>query len=314
MKKTIKKILLVACSLILGLVSTPFNAFADEDVKVSLIVSPPVNKIILIPGEVYEGSIAITGANENTRDVNFSVSVGSYGLNKTDNGKTDYNSLNYTDRTDYNLMMDWITLERDTGVVKPNTTETVKYKIDVPEDIAAGGQYATLLVRQEDDNTYETGGAAIQNIFQVAAILYAEVSGDTRETGEIVENNVPSFLLDGSKFEATSYVNNTGNIHTDAEYTLQVWPLFSGEEICTNEENPDKSLVLPGTEKYHVQSCKLPAFGIFNVKQTVKIFDQVSTVERMVIVCPMWLLFVVIFLIILGVIYLVTKSKKRKEN
>ena len=314
MKKLTKCIAVVACVLLAGIIPVFSNALADDQVRISMIVSPPSNKLVLVPGEKYNGSITVTGANENNRDVSFSVSVGSYGLNKTSDGKTDYKSTNFTDRTNYNQMMDWITVKNDTGVVKPNETETVYYTIDVPQDVAAGGQYATLIVRQEDDNTFTEGGAGIQNVFQVASILYAEIVGDTRNTGEIVENNVPSFLFDGSKFEATSYVKNTGNVHTDAEYTLQVWPLFSGEEICTNEENPDKSLVFPDTDKYHAQSCNLPAIGIFNVKQTVKIFDQVSTVEKMVIVCPIWLLFLVLFLVALGIIYLVAKTKKRKND
>lgn len=314
MKKLTKCIAVVACVLLAVILPVFSNAFADDQVKISMIVSPPSNKLVLMPGEEYNGSITVTGANENNRDVHFSISVGSYGLNKTSDGKTDYKSTNFTDRTIYNQMMDWITIKNDTGVVKPNETETVYYTIKVPQDVVAGGQYATLLVRQEDDNTFTEGGAGVQNIFQVASILYAEVVGDTRETGEIVENNVPSFLFDGSKFEATSYVKNTGNVHTDAEYTLQVWPLFSGEEICTNEENPDTSLVFPDTDKYHAQSCSLPAFGIFNVKQTVKIFDQISTVEKMVIVCPIWLLFLVVFLVALGIIYLVARTKKRKND
>ena len=312
MKKIIRYIAVVVCLLTVSFFSAFSNAFADE-VKISLIVSPPTNKLLLVPGEKYNGELRITGANENNRDVYYSVSVGSYSLNKNNEGKTDYNSPNFSDVSDYNQMMDWITIQNSEGKVSPNDTNTVYYTINVPEDVAAGGQYATLIVRQEQGEMGGNEGANIQNIYQVASVLYAEVAGDTRDTGEILENNVPSFVFDGSKFEATSYVKNTGNVHTEAEYTLQVWPLFSGEEICTNEENPDKSLVFPDTDKYHAQTCSLPAVGIFNVKQTVKIFDQVSTVERMVIVCPIWLLFIVIFGILLIIFYIVAKAKKRKE-
>ena len=313
MKKLIKTLVVGICLLAASVLPAFSNAFADE-VKVSMVVSPSTNKLVLLPGETYEGYITVTGANQNTENVDYVVSVTPYGLNAGENGKTDYTSPNFENRTNYNSIVDWITIKNNTGTVSPNTTNKVYYTIEVPEDVAAGGQYATLMVSQDSSKSKDGEGVRIQNVFQIASIIYAESSGETRDTGEIIENNVPAFLFDGSKFEATSYLKNTGNIHTEAEYTLQVWPLFSGEEICTNEEESTKSLVFPDTEKYHSESCSLPPFGIFNVKHTVKIFDQVLTVERMVIVCPIWLLFIIIFVILLAIFYVVAKAKKRKEN
>ena len=107
-------------------------------------------------------------------------------------------------------------------------------------------------------------------------------------------------------------VKNNGNTHTDAEYTLQVWPVFSDEEYCTNEENPDKSLVMPETNRYHSQTCVLPVVGIFRAKQVVSIFGETSIVEKNFIVCPIWLLVIVIFAVISIIIWLVAKSKSRK--
>ncbi len=313
MKKTLKTLLVGICLLAASVLPMFSNAMA-EDNMISLVVSPSTNKVILMPGETYNGYITVTGANQNTMDVDYSVSVAPYSLNKGKDGKTDYQSPDFDKRNGYNDIVDWITINNHTGTVSPNTTNKVYYTINVPEDVAGGGQYATFLVTQDDSKTNDIEGVRIQNVFQVASIIYAEVAGETRDTGEIIENNVPAFLFDGSKFEATSYVKNTGNIHTEAEYTLQVWPLFSSEEICTNEEDVTKSLVIPDTEKYHAESCSLPAVGIFNVKHTVKIFDQISTVERMVIVCPVWLVFIVVFAIVLGVFYLVAKAKKRKND
>ena len=131
--------------------------------------------------------------------------------------------------------------------------------------------------------------------------------------GVISDNSMPSFLLNGP-LVAESMVKNEGNVHTDAEYIFQVWPLFSDEELCTNEEKPETSLVLPDTEKYHAQSCDLPSFGIFKAKQTVSIFGKSSIVERTVIVCPLWLLFVILFGIVALIIWIFMKAKKRKGS
>lgn len=312
MKKRIKLFAIVAM-FIAAIVGGQGLANA-ETISLMMTVSPPIQRIILVPGETYYGVVDVSAASDNTLDVKYAAEKGPFNMTKEENGR-DYEN-NFDVETDYNQIVDWMTLEDNEGTISPNNTVKVHYRIDVPYDAPAGGQYAAITVRNrnDDENTVSSDGTTITSIYQIASIILAQVSGETRNTGSIVENSVPAFVFDGSAFQASSFVDNTGNVHTNAEYTLQVWPLFSGEEICTNEENPDAELVMPSTQKYHTQSCNLPMFGIFNVKQTVKIFDQVSTVERMVIVCPIWLLFIVIFLIALGIIYLVTKAKKRKEN
>ena len=84
-----------------------------------------------------------------------------------------------------------------------------------------------------------------------------------------------------------------------------VKPLFSDEEVYTNIEEPMTSLILPETERYNTQSWEeAPMFGIFRVKQTIEIFGDVSTNERLVLFCPLWLLFIIIFAIILVIIFI----------
>jgi hypothetical protein len=210
--------------------------------------------------------------------------------------------------------MKWITIENDKGTVAPGESVNVNYTIDVPENAPAGGQYATIVVA--DKTTSGTGGegnVSIDQTFQFASIIYAEVAGETKEDGEILENNMPSFLLNGP-FEATSMVKNKGNVHTDAEYVLQVTPFFGGDDYCNNEEKPETSLILPETERYHAQTCDLPAVGIFKAKQTVKIFGETSIVERTVIMCPLWLLFVILFVVILIIVWVFFRVKSRGKS
>lgn len=311
--KKLKSILLMAVSVVLTTVLVGSKAvFADTDLMMA--VSPPIHKIVLIPGETYHGTVDVSAAYNNTVDVKYFAEIAPFSLKKTSTNDGYENDFNL--ETDYNQIVNWITLENNEGSISPNETSKIHYTINVPENAPAGGQYAAITVRNgnDEENTVSESGATIVSIYQIASIILAQVAGETVETGSIKENNAPAFVFDGSNFKAESLIENTGNVHTDAEYTLQVWPLFSGEEICTNEENPETEIVMPGVEKYHAQSCNLPVFGIFNVKQTVKIFDQVSTVERMVIVCPMWLLFIIVLLVVLGILYLFAKAKKRKEN
>ena len=301
-----------AVALVLLPVLNVANAMADNTSS-SLTVSPPNQEIILMPGETYEGAIVVSNSNDAENNLDYSVTIGSFSQKQSDDSADDYGTVDTETVLDYNQMMEWITLGRESGTVAPNHSETVPFTIVVPEDAPAGGQYATLLVQDDSRAGEANGNVTIESKIRIAAIIYAEVAGETREKGLIVSNDIPSFLLT-NKLKAGSTVRNDGNVHTRAEYTLQVWPLFSGEEVCTNEENPETSLIMPETERYHAQTCNLPSIGIFRAKQTVKIFGETSIVEKTIIVCPLWLLFLIIFAIVAPIIWLVTKSKARKQS
>lgn len=282
--------------------------------KQSMHVSPPNQRVVLTPGETFNGSLLVANANDSTRPLKYELSIGSFSEVSSEDSKDDYGTVDHINVSNYNQIMDWITLDRTGGTVEPNGKDVVNYTIKVPEDVPAGGQYATIIVKDvTDKDARGDGNVAVESTFQFASIIYAEISGNTRIDGKIIDNSMPSFLFNGPLM-AESMVRNDGNVHTDAKYTFQVWPLFSGEEICTNEEEPETSLVLPETERYHAQTCDLPSIGIFNAKQTVEIFGETSIVERTIIICPLWLLFLILFVIIAVVIWVVIKIRGGKKR
>ena len=313
MKKIRIKSVLVMIALLVLPVFGAVSAFADNTApSSSMTVSPMTQKMILVPGEQARASIRVSNPNDAKQNLDYSVSVGSFSQHRDEESNDDYGTVDTDIVGTYNQIIDWIVLDRDTGSVAPNETDTLSFTINVPENAPAGGQYATILVQDETDYARAgNGNVAIKSITRIASIIYAEVAGETRQTGDILENDVPSFLL-SNKLETASMVKNTGNVHTDTEYKLQVWPLIGSEEICTNEEKPNYGLVLPETQKYYTQECDLPPVGIFRVKQSIKIFNEESVVEKIVIVCPIWLIFIIVFLIVLVVGWFVTRKGKKK--
>ena len=277
----------------------------------AIVLSPMSEKMILTPGEKYQGALKISNPNTSTEVLQYSVSIESFSQAKDSDSRDDYGNVDTTTVTVYNQIMGWITLGKESGTVAPNETDILTYTIEVPIDAPAGGQYATIIITDESDHSTDSENINIASIPRVASILYAEITGETRDTGEIIENSMPSFLLT-NQLEATSVVKNTGNVHTNASYVLQVWPLGSNEELCTNEEEPAESLVLPETERYHTETCKLPLVGIFRARQTVSIFGETSIVEKTVIRCPLWLLFIIIFAIIALIIWIFLRVSKRR--
>ena len=307
----IKKIftsLMIMTTIIGGGVAVFQTAWAEEN-STAIVLSPMSEKMVLTPGEKYQGSLKISNPNTSTDDLKYSVSIESFSQTRDSNSNDDYGNVDTQTVTAYNQIMGWITPGKKSGTVAPNQTDILTYTIDVPMDAPAGGQYATIVITDETDHSAGGSNVNIDSIPRVASIIYAEVAGETRNTGEIKENNIPGFLMNNT-LEATSMVKNTGNVHTNATYTLQVWPLGSNEEICTNEEKPAENLIMPETEKYHVESCTLPSVGIFRAKQKVTIFGEQSIVEKTILVCPLWLLFIILFIVFLIIFWIVMRVRK----
>ena len=308
-----KRLFTIAFAAIISVISLlrPLNTFA---IKRAFSISPLTQEIILVPGESYRGSIEVTNPLNADDDFKYNAFVGPYYPKSMDGGVDDYGTSDITTITSRNLIMDWIKIDNPSGAVSPNGTASITFTISVPNDAPAGGQYATISVKEDVGNTVSTDGQSnVVEIMQMSSVIFANVAGDTREEGVILENTMPSFLLN-SDLEATSLVRNNGNVHSNAEYVLQVWPMFSGEEICTNEEKPMTSMILPDTERYNAQTCKLPPIGVFKAKQVVKIFGEVSTVEKTIIVCPIWLLFLIIFAVIALIICIILRAKNKGKK
>ena len=286
----------------------------NEHIGTSAIaVSPMYQRVILTPGEKYEGVIKVSNPATSTIDLEYKVSIGSFSQHASEDSIDDYGEVDIETVNNYNQIVNWVKLSNDTGVVEPNGTNVVNFVINVPKDAPAGGQYASLLVmRTNNQESTGSGNVSVQDQAQIASVIYAEVAGQTIRKGAILENNIPSFLL-SSPLKVSSMVRNDGNVHTDAEYILQVWPLFSDEEICTNEENAFTTLVMPETELYHQETCNLPMFGIFRAKQTVRIFGEESIVEKTIIICPLWLILIALFAIVGIIVWIVIRIKMRRK-
>lgn len=310
--KRLVGLVVVLVGLLFRVVST---SAMDGDNGVVMTVSPPKQNIVLVPGETFEGTIQVSNAANAEKNLEYSATIGSFGLDKDENGNTDYNSTDVDTVTSYNQIMEWIELGKDHGSVAPNSTDTIPFTITVPEDAPAGGQYATIIVQNDTKNGdgAEDDNVMIESIVRFAVSIMAEVAGETRNEGEIIENTIPAFLF-SNKLSTTATVKNNGNVHTDASFILQVWPLIGDEEICTNEEEPTTKMIMPDTERMHAEECNLPSIGIFKAKQTVKIFGETSVVERVVVVCPLWLIFIIVFAIASLIIWAVMKSRSRKTR
>lgn len=275
-------------------------------------VMPMSQTIKLKPGEKYQGSIKVVNPTDAKSDFAYKTSITPYGVQGEDyTALLDERAI--SDRTS---MSKWIKIEEPTGKVKPNETKEVKFTIDVPENAAGGGQYATITITSdlEADNSE---GIGVQNVFEMASIIYATVDGDIIHEGKVLENNVPSFVT-STPITVSALIENTGNVHESAVFTISVSDFFTGNVILPTEENTGtySEIIMPETTRnVEREVSNLPALGIVKVKQSINYKGEVSTVEKDVFICPVWFLILIIATIaaIVTTIVLIVK-KHRKKN
>lgn len=307
-KQIFTKIICGLAVAVLSVIGIAGTAFAD----VSISMSPLTQKLVLQPGESYEGSFKVIDQASNDEELSFVMSVEPFSADD------DYNLI-FENNGDYNQMVDWITLDKYDGTISPNDSMAIHFTINVPENAPAGGQYAAIKATTVNKDgtemtTTDETGASVKVEYGVAYTIYAEIAGETVRSGEIIDVNVPSFLLSGN-ITGSASVKNTGNVHADATYKLQIFPLFSDEEIYTNEENPETHTVLPDKTRYEeIAWEQTPDIGIFNVKYTVEFEGQTAEVAKMVIKCPVWLLFIIFFVIAAVIIWIIVRSRQRSNT
>lgn len=285
------------------------NASASQ---IHLNVTPVSFNYELNPGDSQSGSFMVS--NKGDKTVYYEAKATPYYATE-ENG--DGMKVFYDQKSAYTEIADWVNFETPAGQIEPGNNAEIKFTINVPEDAHGGGQYAALIVSNSSENPREAGGISISEIANIGPVVYAKINGDITMDGKILSHDIQGFRFE-PPISATSVVKNDGNVHADAVYTLKVYPLFGGESIYNNEEKPASTTVLPGATRYYTVAWTAehgaPSLGIFKVKSEVKMFDQTSTIEKIVIVCPMWTLIAVGAFIVALIFWITFRIKSRKAE
>lgn len=269
----------------------------------SQLLTPVKQDMELNPGEVFNGHFDIY--NHGTKTFTFRVYTTGYQVSDKD-----YKEVKYDTNSSYSAIQNWVSFEKNLYTVEPDGYQRVFYTITVPQDIPAGGQYATIMSEITDD---PNDGSTIKAINRVGMVIYAKVNGETKGEGygEILENSINTFFLN-PPISVSSLVKNNGNVHGKVKNIMTVYPLFSNEAVWTNNETPVENYVLPETERFTTVSWEgSPRLGIFRVVQTVEFMGKTSKVEKLVIICPLWLIALILLIIISFIIRAFVERKKR---
>lgn len=278
-------------------------AAVSEDDNVVMSLRPSEQEIELKPGQHFEGSVVVYNVGKKPFD--FEASVAPYQV-KNNDYEQDFISTSESTR-----MANWITLPETKFSVKPNQSAEVKFAVDVPEDTPGGGQYAAIIIRTESEQ-YQ--GSGVDVIGQIAALVYGHVEGaELRASGYVQNYQFPSLMF-GNEFKISSVVENTGNVDFKVTETLAIKDFFTNREAVNPESVNDagypvgttSATVLPGTARTFKMAWKdAPQIGLFRVKHTISYLDQEQVTEKIVVVCPLWLIVLIALILTLMIIWLI---------
>jgi len=280
------------------------NVFAEGNGTAGLTVSPMYQMKVLVPGEAEPGSLVVANPADSDGSIEYELEVRAFSYD-SDKGEV------FAETEDYSDMVDWIVLDSTSGTLEPNERREISFTINTPADTRAGGQYAAIIVRTKGGQV-----GPFNEVFEIAHLIYAEVSGDTIHKGNVDSVEVPSFLFSGN-IAGKASITNEGNTHAYVSQVLKVFPLFGDEEYYTNEEDPQKNLVMASAKRYTSTTWEeTPKIGIFRVVYTVEFEGVTNEVSKVVIVCPLWL--IILIAIILGILivrpFFSKKNKKDKRD
>ena len=270
-------------------------------------VTPMSNKVTLDAGDSYEGDIIVANPANATNDFAYKVSVSSYAV------KGESYEADFLTESERSQVVDWIKIENPTGVLKPNETVKVHYKVKVPLNAPAGGQYAAFLISSDADNS-ATEGFSVKNIFEMASILYVRINGDLEHVGEILSNNVPGFATK-VPVEVSSSFKNDGNIHEVASIGLEVSSFSNKIYPGAEESGIVEEVIMPGTTRLVTRNIEgISPLGIYDVTQTIKYMGETSINHQVIIACPLWFMLLALLTVAAIIVTLVQSAKRRRNK
>ena len=274
-----------------------------------LTVSPATASVSLKPGASIDYTLVVD--NQKDQDLSISVYATPFSIQ---NEEYDANFERETNRTQLSRWIEFVnedgSVTKDYKAIVPAKTKSyVVYRVTIPEDIPAGGQYASIFVQTGDDaKPLETSG--VQAVSRVGVIVYGRSTGETDEKAEINDAHIPTFLLRGP-VTASALVKNTGNTDIELSYNFTVTSIVGNELYHSEGKEP----VLPDASRRVKQEWEnTQPMGIFKVSYRIEALDQVYEESKIIIILPFYMIILALFILTLLVIWIIILIRKRRER
>ncbi|MBQ6396347.1 hypothetical protein IJH89_02045 [Candidatus Saccharibacteria bacterium] len=305
----------LACSL-LGIVLTVVAILTLKTTPVSaaavMKITPVANAINIKPGNVQ--NYQFTLENTGTEDFKFKLYTAPYNV-----VNEDYD-VDFSNETNYNQIMRWITFQDDSGSFVSNPVyklgagekKTIIYRVSVPEDLQDGGQYCMIFAESLPESNEGEGAVSVGlgTVSRVSLIILGHGDGEAKDISEITDYSLTG-LFTSHNIDASAKVKNSGNTDFLATYTLSVDSIFGTPLYAAN----DNFVVLPQTERRFTTSWgEAPLFGIFRVKFRVDALEKSAEEKHIILILPAFMIIILLLLLTSISVWAIILLRKRKER
>ncbi len=325
-----KKIYSLICAAFVALSSlalAPSAVFAEgegeaETPETWLQLSPTATTVILKGGDVIMGDsqdcdsdigegCVVKVTNIGSRSFKYRIYASPYVVENDGTVTFDSNSTK-----SYTQIARWITFQDDSGSfqkelvksINPGESQIINYRIDVPEDVPGGAQYAAIWAQTISDQ--QQTGTGVQTISQAGMVVSGRSIGTTRQTAEISDYDFTRFAF-AAPLTAHAHMKNTGNTDFDIHYSYVARTIF-GKELY----NDTKSIVAFPESDHDIDVSweNTPLLGIFQVEFSVNGGDVNVSEKHIVAIIPIFVLILLISLLTVIILWIIIIIRKRKER
>ncbi len=289
--------------------------------RTEISISPTMSVVTMLGGDdIKQGSekcpkdleagCAVEVKNTGDTQYRFRVHVTPYSVSG-ENNEVSFDKTN----SSYSQIARWISFLDDNGnyvdeyigVLGPGEARTVYYRIEVPDDVPGGAQYAAIWAQTISDNN---GGTSVQTAGEAGMTIRGRSIGNTKRTGEITDYGFQRFSL-GGNLEAHATVKNTGNTDYEIHYEYIARTVF-GKEL----HSESGSIAAWPESEYHVDINweDTPLLGIFNIEFAVSAADATRSEKQIVVIMPIFVIILLISLLTVIIIWIIIIIRKRKER
>ena len=343
MRKTTVSMIVAGVVALFGLGVFAANTFAEENTEnkdegnapaTSMTLKPVSTTLSLSSDSTYDGTMTVT--NDGDTDMKIQVYATPYFYVYSE--AEDSYKLGFNTENSYTQITRWITIkdssgnyvEKPTFTIKPKDSLDVKYRVQTPKSIPAGGQYAVLFAQTVSGNVNASG---VRTEASAGMVIYGRsTEGETKVEAEFSDmeigqdkrikdsaNDDQSDESSNNGFYGYAKVKNTGNVDFFVKGELEVNPIFGFGSYKTQQDGGTISVIPESERVVQDQWTETPSFGLYKVTWTVKAElgggeTKVETIERVILLMSPLSIIISIIVLTFAIVLVIILIRKRKAR
>ncbi len=286
----------------------------------SISITPVSNVLSIASSSEYNSKFTVN--NDGSEQMKIEVYAAPYSYIHSE--EDDTYKLGFNNENNFTQISRWITFKDNDGnyvkkanyTIEPDNSVEINYRINTPDNIPAGGQYAVIFAHTLTSSVSASG---IRTEASPGLVVYGRsTEGAVDTSSEIsdlkIEQSITENGITRNNFYASAKVKNNGNVDFNAIGKMKVDSII-GFSSYETPDNRGRISVIPESELVVSDEWEeSPSFGIYKVTWTVTASESTETIEKVVFLIPPLAIILTIIVLTFIVIWIIMASRKRKER